>query len=106
MTGVQRREEGASLDQVASLAGLSKSNLLYYFASKEHLVQAFYDGIQVDHAAAAAPVLSRETSFEGRLRRAHFWIGFLIIFGANVVLGWIPILGWLISLARKTPHST
>lgn len=28
---------GTSLDQVASLAGLSKSNLLYYFASKEEL---------------------------------------------------------------------
>lgn len=37
-------------------------------------------------------------SFEGRLRRSHFWIGFLIIFGANVVLGWIPVIGWLVSL--------
>ena len=43
-------------------------------------------------------------SFEGRLRRSHFWIGFLIIFGANVVLGWIPILGWLISLALIWPN--
>lgn len=43
-------------------------------------------------------------SFDGRLRRSHFWIGFLIIFGANVVLGWIPILGWLISLALIWPN--
>ena len=38
-------------------------------------------------------------SFEGRLRRSHFWIGVLIIFGANVVLGWIPIIGLLVTLA-------
>ncbi len=37
--------------------------------------------------------------FEGRLRRSHFWIGFLIIFGINVVLGWIPLIGLLASLA-------
>ncbi len=43
-------------------------------------------------------------SFEGRLRRSHFWIGFLIIFGANVVLGWIPLIGWLISLALIWPN--
>lgn len=38
-------------------------------------------------------------SFDGRLRRSHFWIGFLIIFGANIVLNFIPFIGALISLA-------
>ncbi|MBB3871983.1 uncharacterized membrane protein YhaH (DUF805 family) [Brevundimonas mediterranea] len=43
-------------------------------------------------------------SFNGRLRRSHFWIGFLIIFGASLVLGWIPFLGGLISIALIWPN--
>lgn len=37
--------------------------------------------------------------FDGRLRRSHFWIGVLIVFGINVVLGWIPLIGFIASLA-------
>ncbi len=34
-------------------------------------------------------------SFEGRTRRTHFWIGWLILLGVNVVIGWIPIVNLL-----------
>lgn len=43
-------------------------------------------------------------SFEGRTRRSHFWIGWLICLGVSVVGGWIPILGGLISLALIWPN--
>lgn len=43
-------------------------------------------------------------SFNGRLRRSHFWIGFLIIFGANLVLNFIPFIGAVISLALIWPN--
>ena len=43
-------------------------------------------------------------SFEGRARRSHFWIGWLICLGLSVVAGWIPILGGLISLALIWPN--
>jgi len=43
-------------------------------------------------------------SFEGRIRRSHFWIGWLICLGVGVVAGWIPILGGLISLALIWPN--
>ncbi len=43
-------------------------------------------------------------SFEGRTRRSHFWIGWLICLGVGVVSGWIPILGGLISLALIWPN--
>ncbi len=43
-------------------------------------------------------------SFQGRLRRQHFWIGWLICLGVGVVLGWIPILGTLLSLALIWPN--
>jgi uncharacterized membrane protein YhaH (DUF805 family) len=43
-------------------------------------------------------------SFQGRIRRQHFWIGWLILLGAGVVAGWIPLLGGLICLALIWPH--
>jgi uncharacterized membrane protein YhaH (DUF805 family) len=43
-------------------------------------------------------------SFEGRTRRSHFWIGWLICLGVGVVAGWIPVLGGLISLALIWPN--
>ena len=52
---------------IAAEAGVSVGNAYYYFGSKEHLVQAFYDQLQSEHAEAAGRVLERETSFAGRL---------------------------------------
>ncbi len=43
-------------------------------------------------------------SFEGRTRRSHFWIGWLICLGAGVVAGWIPFVGILISIALIWPN--
>jgi len=43
-------------------------------------------------------------SFEGRTRRSHFWIGWLICLGVGVVAGWIPILGGLIYIALIWPN--
>ena len=43
-------------------------------------------------------------SFEGRTRRSHFWIGWLILLGVGVVAGWLPIIGGLISLALIWPN--
>ncbi len=53
---------------IASEAGVSLGNAYYYFGSKEHLVQAFYDQLQAEHAAAAERVLEREGRFDQRLR--------------------------------------
>ena len=43
---------------VAADAGVSLGNAYYYFASKEHLVQGFYDRIQDEHHAAATRALA------------------------------------------------
>jgi uncharacterized membrane protein YhaH (DUF805 family) len=40
---------------------------------------------------------------EGRIGRGEFWIGFLVILGVSVVLGFIPILGQLVSLLLLWP---
>jgi uncharacterized membrane protein YhaH (DUF805 family) len=43
-------------------------------------------------------------SFEGRTRRTHFWIGWLICLGVGVVAGWIPLIGFVISIALIWPN--
>lgn len=59
--------EGTTMRAVADTAGVSLGSAYYYFASKEHLVQGFYDQIATQHRAAAAEVLSRESGFAARL---------------------------------------
>ncbi len=64
------RENGydpTTMRAIAKEAGLSVGNAYYYFDSKEHLVQAFYDQIQEQHASAARRVLATEHEFAARL---------------------------------------
>ena len=37
-------------------------------------------------------------SAEGRIGRQMFWIGWLMLLGAHVVAGWIPLIGQVIGL--------
>ncbi len=65
------REEGydrTTMRAVAKEAGVSLGSAYYYFASKEHLVQAFYDELLTEHGAAVEHVLLQESDFAGRLR--------------------------------------
>ncbi len=55
---------------IAREAGVAVGNAYYYFDSKEHLVQGFYDRGQAAHAAAVAPALARERGFAARLAAA------------------------------------
>lgn len=61
--------------------------------------------------AAAAPApgagydfASAMFSFNGRLRRQHFWISWLILFAVGVITGFIPFLGALISIVMIWPN--
>lgn len=49
-------------------------------------------------------IKSAMLSFNGRLRRQHFWISWLILFGASIVTGLIPIIGNVIGLALIWPN--
>ena len=60
--------EATTMRAIASEAGVSVGNAYYYFPSKQHLVQAYYQASQDLHAEAARPVLARETTFAARLR--------------------------------------
>src|SRR4028118_680593 len=45
---------------IAKEAGVAVGNAYYYFDSKEHLIQGFYDRLQAGHRAAADPILASE----------------------------------------------
>jgi len=64
----------ATMRSIAAEAGVSLGNAYYYFGSKEHLVQAFYDQLQAEHADAAEKVLARDSRFDQRLLGVlHAW---------------------------------
>ncbi len=52
---------------IAQKAGVSLGNAYYYFSSKEHLVQAFYQHLHESHLAAALPSLEHEKTLKARL---------------------------------------
>lgn len=69
--------EKATMRAIADEAGVSIGNAYYYFSSKEHLVQAYYDRINEEHAEAAAGPLADESTFAARLR--------------GVLLAWVDV---------------
>ena len=62
--------EATTMRRVAQEAGVSVGNAYYYFASKEHLIQGFYETIIVQHLEVARPLLQRERDLGERLRIA------------------------------------
>lgn len=60
--------EGATMRAVAKRAGVSVGNAYYYFKSKEHLVQGFYELTHREHEEACRELLEKETDFKKRLR--------------------------------------
>ena len=59
--------EKTTMRAIATEAGVSVGNAYYYFGSKEHLIQAFYDQMQLAHAEAVTGAFSRSTDFGARL---------------------------------------
>nr|WP_202418150.1 TetR family transcriptional regulator [Streptomyces sp. YIM 132580] len=64
----ERGYDKTTMRAIAQEAGVSTGNAYYYFSSKEHLVQGFYDRISGQHAAAVRPVLADEAELAGRIR--------------------------------------
>lgn len=67
----------ATMRAIADEAGVSIGNAYYYFASKEHLIQAYYDGINGEHAEHSARALAGSTTFADRL--------------TGVLLAWVDV---------------
>ncbi|MFI8369209.1 TetR/AcrR family transcriptional regulator [Streptomyces sp. NPDC085466] len=73
----ERGYDKTTMRAIAQEAGVSVGNAYYYFASKEHLVQGFYDRIAEEHQAAVEPVLEGEKELVARIR--------------GVLLAWLDI---------------
>jgi AcrR family transcriptional regulator len=53
---------------IAAEAGVSVGNAYYYFASKDQLIQGFYDEIAKQHLAASRQAIEGEREFSARLK--------------------------------------
>lgn len=63
----ERGYEQTTMRAIAQQAGVSLGNAYYYFSSKEHLIQAFYQRLHANHLAASEPALEHEATFKARL---------------------------------------
>jgi AcrR family transcriptional regulator len=59
--------EKTTMRAIAKRAGVSLGNAYHYFASKEHLIQAFYHRLHEEHLHAIRPQLAKETGMRARL---------------------------------------
>ncbi len=71
----ERGYERTTMRAIADEAHVAVGNAYYYFGSKEHLIQGFYDQMQRQHMAASEAVLARTTNFADRLSGVmHAWL--------------------------------
>lgn len=63
----ERGYEETTMRAIAEEAGVAVGNAYYYFKSKEHLIQAFYERTHLEHLAASREVLDRERGLRERL---------------------------------------
>lgn len=57
----------------------------------------------MDFMTAVKTCFAKYADFNGRATRSEYWYFFLFNFIVGIVLGWIPFLGWLVSLALLVP---
>ena len=63
----ERGYERTTMRAIAAEAGVSVGNTYYYFDSKDHLIQGFYQRISELHVQASQDVLAAEHAFGARL---------------------------------------
>ncbi|PRH75918.1 TetR family transcriptional regulator [Streptomyces solincola] len=64
----ERGFDRTTMRAIAQEAGVSTGNAYYYFSSKEHLIQGFYDRIAAEHAAAVHPALAGTADLADRIQ--------------------------------------
>jgi AcrR family transcriptional regulator len=63
----ERGYEETTMRAIAEAAGVAVGNAYYYFRSKEHLIQAFYERSHDEHLQACRDLLAKETDLRARL---------------------------------------
>lgn len=73
---VRERGVGATLDEVAEAAGVSKGGLVYHFGSKDALLLGLAGMLMDDFRAEVTAALDPADSAPGRLTRAYLRVSF------------------------------
>jgi AcrR family transcriptional regulator len=63
----ERGYDETTMRAIAERAGVAVGNAYYYFRSKEHLIQAFYQQTHLEHLEASREILARERGLRERL---------------------------------------
>ena len=63
----ERGYDETTMRAIAERAGVAVGNAYYYFRSKEHLIQAFYQQTHIEHLEASREILARERGLRERL---------------------------------------
>jgi AcrR family transcriptional regulator len=63
----ERGYDDTTMRGIAEEAGVAVGNAYYYFRSKEHLIQAFYERSHDEHLEACGPLLAQEKDLRARL---------------------------------------
>jgi len=63
----ERGYEETTMRAIAEKADVSLGNAYYYFHSKEHLIQTFYQRLHDEHLAVALPALEKTDTLKARL---------------------------------------
>ena len=63
----ERGYDETTMRAIAERAGVAVGNAYYYFRSKEHLIQAFYQQTHQEHLEASREILARERGLRERL---------------------------------------
>jgi AcrR family transcriptional regulator len=63
----ERGYEETTMRAIAEAAGVAVGNAYYYFRSKEHLIQAFYERSHEEHLEACVDLLAQEKDLRARL---------------------------------------
>jgi AcrR family transcriptional regulator len=63
----ERGYEETTMRAIAEKAGVALGNTYYYFRSKEHLIQAFYERLQERHQETCGAIIESERTLKGRL---------------------------------------
>src|SRR5215471_4745255 len=65
----ERGYEQTTMRAIADATGVALGNAYYYFHSKDHLIQAFYERTHEEHLLASRSVLEEERDLKSRLLR-------------------------------------
>ncbi len=93
----ERGFEPTTMREIASAAEVSLGNAYYYFPSKEAIVMAYYDRVQILHAELSKPILEEEKNLAKRISR-------VVLAKIDILKDDRPLMGALFRYGGEPDH--